>query len=274
MARIACKFAVIQYMPDVIKQELINVGVVMHCPEQGILKARFLKQLQKITKIFTSVNINEYRNFKNIFNRHLKISSKELIDSKLNVPTSLIEYLDSFSEIELPKFIIKKPQPMLTENPLQKLDDLFNLYVFEEDRIDKREQPFVNTVWEKFKGAGLEKFIKKEIELPDFPITIDYGYQNGQLNLIQPIKFTDQFKDNFKEGLMWKDAIEIKNRSESYKDSPFYAVVKPPANPQKVGFSLALDQFRDYEGVEIVKYGTRQFNEFLDHIKEHGHELH
>jgi Protein of unknown function (DUF3037) len=273
MARIACKFAVIQYMPDVIKQESINIGVILHCPENGIIKARFLKQLQKITKMFNSVNINEYRNFKNVFNRHLKSTTKELIDAKLNTPVMVMDYLDKFAEANLSKFTIRKPQPLLTEDPISKLDELFNLYVYDEDNLEKREQPFVNVVWEKFKGAGLETYIKKEIELPDFPITIDYGYQNGQLNLIQPIKFSDNLKDNFKEGLMWKDAIEIKNHSEQFKSSPFIAVVKPPSNPQKVGFNLAIDQFRDLDDVEIVRYGSRQFEGLLDHIKEHGHQI-
>lgn len=272
MARIACKFAIIQYMPDELKQEIINIGVIIHSPEMGMIKARFLKNLQKLQKFITGNQLNEFRHFRNTLNRHFKHLDTQMIDSKLDLPITF-DYLDELSNQNFNKFIVKNPTPLLTEDPFEKLNDLFNLYVFDEDHIERRDQPLVNTVWRKFIQAGVDSYIKKEVEIPNFPFPIDYGFQNGAANLIQTIRFTESSKDNFKEGLLWKDALDLKEKVEQYKESPFYAVVKPPRHPEKFGYSLALEQFKDNSNVHIVEYGTRNFDGLLEHIKEHGHVL-
>jgi hypothetical protein len=272
MARLGCKFAIIQFMPDSLKQEIINIGVILHCPEMGMVKTRFLKSLQKIQKIVTFNQINEFRVFRNNLNRHLKNLDSQMIDSRFGLSITF-DYLDELSKLNFNKFMINNPTPLITEDPFAKLNDLFNLYVFDEDHMERRDQPLVNTVWRKFLQAGIDNYIRKEVEIPNFPFPIDYGFQNGAANLIQTIKFTDSSKDNFKEGLLWRDALDLKEKVEQYKDSPFYAVVKPPKNPQKYGYSLALDQFRDHNNVQIVEYGTNQFSGLIEHIKEHGHVL-
>lgn len=272
MARIACKFAIIQFMPDEIKQEVINIGVILHCPEMGMVKTRFLKNLQKLQKIVTMNQINEFRVFRNNLNKHLRSVDAQMIDTKLEL-TITFEYLDELSKLNFNKFQIKNPTPLITEDPFTKLNDLFNFYVFDEDHVERRDQPLVNTVWTKFIQAGIDNYIRKEVEIPNFPFPIDYGFQNGAANLIQTIKFTDSSKDNFKEGLLWRDALELKEKVAQFKDSPFYAVVKPPKNPQKYGYSLALEQFKDHSNVQIVEYGTNQFSGLIEHIKEHGHVL-
>jgi hypothetical protein len=274
MGRTPCKFALIQYMPDEIKQEVINIGLLIHCPEKGILKARFLKNLQKINKLVSINQINEFRHFRNKLNKHFKSLNGHMIDSVLGNASITFDYLDYISEMDFAKFTIVNPTPILTEDPLNKLNDLFNLYVFAEDYLEQREQPLVNSVWKKFQSAGVANFIQKDVEIPNFPIAVDYGFQNGCANLIQTIKFTDSSKDNFKEGILWRDALQIKENVEMYKDSPFYAVVKPPKNPQKYGYSLALEQFKDFDNVNVIQYGTRKFDGLLDYIKENGHEVH
>ncbi|MGE7121781.1 DUF3037 domain-containing protein [Peribacillus sp. NPDC046944] len=273
MAGTACKFVVIQYMPDEIKQEIFNIGVILHCPEKGILKARFLKNYQKLNKLITVNQINEFRHFRNNLNRHFKSLDGHMLDSKLDIPITF-EFLDSLVYKNFNKFQIKNPTPLLAEDPYEKLDDLFNFYVFEEDYLEKRDQPLVSSVWHKFKQAGVDSFIRKDVDIPNFPFPIDYGFQNGSANLIQTIKFTDNSKDNFKEGLLWRDALLIKEKVEQYKESPFYAVVKPPTNPQKFGYSLALEQFQEYQNVEVIEFGTNKFSGLVEHIKEHGHILH
>ncbi|MCP8970534.1 DUF3037 domain-containing protein [Ectobacillus ponti] len=274
MERAACKFSVIQYMPDTVRQEVVNIGVIIHCPDRGIIQTRFLHYLQKVSKIMDMRQINEFRHFRYQFNRHLKELRNELVDTRITGETITFDYLDVLSQYNFNKFIIKKPQPLLTDDPLKKLNDLFNLFVYDEDHLEKREQPFSNTIWTKFKNAGIEKYVRKEVHIPEFPIAVDFGFQNGCANLIQTIKFGDNFKENFKEGLVWRDALQAKERSQAYKDSPFYAIVKPPSNPQKSGFSLALEQFSDMDNVEVIKYGTRQFDGLIDYIKDHGHVLH
>lgn len=273
MARIACKFAVIQFMPDEIKQEIINIGVILHCPEKGVLKTRFLKNLQKLHRIVSINQINEFRNFRNNLNKHLRALESQMLDTKLDIAIAF-DYLDSLAERDFSKFVVKFPTPLITEDPYEKLDDLFNLYVFEEDNIEKRDQPLVNTVWRKFKQAGIESYIRKDVEIPNFPFPIDYGFQNGAANFIQTIKFTDSSKDNFKEGLLWRDALLLKDQVQQYKESPFFTVIKPPKDPQKYGYSLAIEQFKDHNNVQIIEYGTHRFEGLLDHIKEHGHVLH
>ena len=273
MARLACKFAIVQYMPDDVKQELINIGIILHCPDQGIIYTRFLSQLNKVSKILTINQINEFRHFRNKMNKHVKSLKNKMIDPHLELSITF-DYLDSLVNLNFNKFYVKRPTPLLTANPSEKLDELFNLYVYEEDYLEKREQPLVNVVWKKFKQAGIDNYIRKDVEIPNFPFPIDYGFQNGAPNLIQTIKFTDSSKDNFKEGLLWRDALILKEQEAAYKDSPFYAVVKPPADPQKHGYSLAVEQFINYNNVELVEFGSRQFDGLLHHIKEHGHALH
>jgi hypothetical protein len=260
-------------MPDEIRQEKINIGVVLHCPDKRIILTRFLNNLQKLNKFLTKNQVIEYRAFKNKLNRHFKNNRDSILDLLPDIAISPIDfdYLDKLSEVNFNKFYLFNITPLITEDPYVEINNLFNIYVHNEDQI-QREKPLVNEVWRRFKEAGIEKYIRKDIEIPNFPVNIDYGFQNGQLNLMQTIKFTDNLKDNFKEGLMWKDAIEIKQHTE-LKKSPFYAIVKPPSDPQKYGYELAINQFKSFQYVKIIEYGTRHFNGLINHIKEYGHIL-
>lgn len=271
----ACKYSVVRYMPDHIIGEVFNVGVILHSTEPYYLK--FIYNTNRIKKLYKK-NVDLFDlNFTAKYLENLcEKSSTEKMEPQTGVSFQDANFLDSLSQLFNDSIMLTFPRTTLAEDFDIELQNLLHEYVQTNDQPKPR---FTTKVFEKFKQAGLEDKIKKFIEM-DVEVVerVQFGYQNGLANLMQPIPLTGAIQANLEKAAYWNIAVhEIREKSQRFKNSPFYAIVTPSREPQKDGFDTALailsqnfsDEVRDL--LKIVNFETREMDGLLEKIKAEAH---
>lgn len=72
MARLACKFGVIKFIPSSIKQEIINIGVIMHSPKEAKVTFKLLDYDARIKNFLNEFQYAEFRAFRRVLGKHLR----------------------------------------------------------------------------------------------------------------------------------------------------------------------------------------------------------
>jgi len=199
-------FSLVQYCPDIARQEAANVGVVLFCPDHHFIKAKLIKNNHRIRRFFGE----EADNY-----QHLN-AMKEALASRLKVEESsfvTLEDLQSFVATRANKVILTDPKPVKILNPFEDLEALYRELVLEPskplsiqaalplrkrlDQVLMRDdvRPFMRT-----KINVNIPALKEQIEMP-------YGYQNGRFHLIQPMEFTQHSEARVKNAAC-KTAVE------------------------------------------------------------------
>ncbi|AWP30392.1 DUF3037 domain-containing protein [Paenibacillus sp. Cedars] len=273
MARFASKFGVIKYIPSSIKQEVINVGIIIHSPKESKVAFKFLDYDTRIKNFVTEIQYAEYRAFRKLIGKHLKSLNTKPYDSLINVPLSDENYLEKLQSSVKPPFIIAKPEYIFTDNIMDQIEGLYDNMIITPDEIRTKQKPLIKQVEERLISEGIDRFIERDIQVKNLPFTlnIDFGYRiDGVIDLIQPLSIQESPRENYKEGVFWKDAIEKLHNDKELNSGYFIAIIKPTKNAEKVGFSELIKQFDSIEKASVVNYGTREFDRLIYTLKNHG----
>jgi Protein of unknown function (DUF3037) len=273
MARTASKFGVIKYIPSSIKQEIINVGVIMHSPKEGKLSFKLLDYDTRIKNFITEYQYAEFRAFRRLLGKHLRGLNSKIFDNLIDVSLNDENYLEKLQISIKSPFLIAKPEFIFTDNIVEQTEGLYNNLVLSPDEIKTKQKPLIKQVEERLILEGIDRYIERDIHVKNLPfnLNIDFGYRNDQiLNLIQPLSIQESPRENYKEGMFWKDAISKLHNDRELNTGHFIAIIKPPNNAQKVGFSELVKQFDDIEKTSIINYGTRDFDRLIFTLKNHG----
>lgn len=275
MARLACKFGVIKYIPNSIKQEIINVGVILHCAREYKVLVKFLDYEPRIKHFVSDIQYAEFRAFRRLLGKHIReLSKAKFVDPLTGIRLDDDLYLENLQEHLKSPFIISKPQFIFSENIYHQIEDLYNNLVLDPEECRVKQKPLIKQVEERFVSAGIDRYIERDIPVKNLPfdLNIEFGYRcEGSLDLLQPISLQDSLRENYKEGVFWKDAIERVQNDEELNAGNFIAIVKPPRNAQKIGFSELLRQFQSVNRTFVVNYNTPEFERLVYSIKHHGH---
>lgn len=185
-------YSLVQYCPDLARQEAANVGVVLFCPEHGFIRARMATANHRVRRFFGE----EADGF-----RHLN-AMKDSLAGRLEIEASdfrSLEDLTRFAETRANKIQLSRPKPIKVSNPERDLAALYEELVVEHARLvsPKADQPLRERLDAAFGEARLLPFLRRslQVEVPALkrPLEVPYGFQNGRLNLIQPVAFTQKF---------------------------------------------------------------------------------
>jgi len=178
-------YSLIQYCPDLARSEAANIGVILAFPDKPFYEFKLAKTAARIRKFFgyDEISAKSYEALRDATTtklHHLRSEIKTLDD--------LVRFIKSrANEIQL-----SEPRLIVTKDPWQELEDLF-------DRLVDKEQP-------KPRRKGVRESLDEELKKPEYrnlvdrqvdvlvpkmavSITIPYGFQNGRYNLIQPATF-------------------------------------------------------------------------------------
>ena len=184
-------YSLVQYCPDVARQEAVNIGVVLFCPDRPFLQARLASSNHRIRRFFGE-EADQYR--------HLN-AMKEALVERLQVEAAefrTLENLQVFVETRANKVILTDPKPVRVLDPEQDLTALYQELV-EDLRKPASQQanlPLRKRLDTALAQDRLKRFIQRDItvDVPSIkrPVKVPYGFQNGRLNLIQPAEFNQQ----------------------------------------------------------------------------------
>ena len=184
-------YSLIQFCPDVSRLEVVNVGVILFCPEAEFLDARTSANNRRAETLVGRGNLE----------RAALNAAKQSIERRLEVDR------ESFKNIEdLRKFIdtrgnwlkLTDSRPVKVFDPPVDLEKLYEELVGGVSLKKKKMQvkqlfPSLNATFEKLHREGRAQLdLKVKVPVMERSINVPFAYQNGTLNLIKPHQFSQQ----------------------------------------------------------------------------------
>jgi len=184
-----CEFFLLRYVPDAVKEEFVNIGVVLVEPGAngaGFADVRFTHDWQRLKCLDPAVDVE------------MLAAVEEDLRARLKEVSSCENFLrsidESFSNLLQPS----PTKGCLTESPAQELARLAEMYLERVRQPAARgaaagRQAIVQHMRDAFEQAGVWGLMYKRIEVatythPGDPLKIDCGYRpNGELKLFQAV---------------------------------------------------------------------------------------
>lgn len=175
-------YSLIQYCPDLMRLEAVNVGVLLFCPSmENYLQVKVTSTNRRVRKFFgdEAGDLRQIQLIKEGLQSHLNLEDTH-IDS--------LEKLQRFIRMQANQLQLTEPRSMRITNPAKDLNDLF-VELFGEESLHKPKESFKQKLWHDFKQLNITDRIAKWPQLPrqlaPYDFKADFAYQNGSLNFLK-----------------------------------------------------------------------------------------
>lgn len=263
----ACQYAIVRFLPYVETGEFANVGIVLYCPQKRYFDFKLTsKRHKRVTDFFHQIDGHVYRNAISFFKNELTRIGKMIT---AGAPTGNGQEMTDaefaqrlFAELTRPREAMLRfdsVRVVLTEAPVQKLNELFSYYV---------EHDFVK---HENKQQELERqirltLIKHQLDRQYEPRTIGderfsekFPFVHGTdaaARVIKPLHFAQQEPAKVLEfGLNWAGRIrKLAEKKFIQPDNVFFAVQGPhPKAGEKftLNFEEAVEDLKK-EGAKVA----------------------
>jgi hypothetical protein len=171
-ARQQCNFFLLRYVPDAVKNEFVNVGLVL-LAENSAPEVRFTQDWSRVQCLDSRTDIPLLES--------LGAELREQLRTAEDRNSMLKRIQDSFSNAVQPTEV----KACLAESPAEEADQLARLYLERTRRRGTRElssrQMIRQVVQEEFERAGVWGLLRKDIRAAEYtrtgdPLKIDFGY--------------------------------------------------------------------------------------------------
>jgi len=112
-------YSLVQFYPDLSRLEAANVGVILHVPERGFIRARMASGNDRVRRFFSGQDIGELEHINFI---------KQALANRLEVERHLFktpEDLQRFAEQQANDLLVTRPRFVKVTDPEQALESLF-----------------------------------------------------------------------------------------------------------------------------------------------------
>ncbi|WP_130806532.1 DUF3037 domain-containing protein [Senegalia massiliensis] len=267
------QYTVIRFIPDIIKNEPINIGLILHSPESKYIRTKFSKKkLKLLSRYNEDVNLRVVKKLTediemNFNNENILIRDHLFGNFKDN------KLLNKLSAAHSNQLRFTTPRGLITTDLELEFKKLFedNIYIYNESnkisRVEKRTMK--RDLKKEFDKTDLikKKIIKenhKEIGRFGEDIDIDFKYLNGKPNLIQNLSFDLKSIDYMNEAKLWlKNYEELKSKQKRNKeDSNINVIYCPPINYK--------DKAKDFSRVvDCLEAGSDNLIDYTDKEQLH-----
>jgi len=183
-----CEFFLLRYVPDAVKDEFVNIGVVLVEPNAngaGFAEVRFTRDWQRVRCLDPAADLEMLEGLEDDLRERLKDASRAEFISKVN---------ESFSNA----LQLSPAKACLTESPAEELGKLAEMYLERARRPAAKSaaagrQAIAQHMRDAFERAGVWKLMRKRIAVakythPGDPLKIDCGYRpNGEVKLFHAV---------------------------------------------------------------------------------------
>ena len=276
MKKFVCQYAIVRFLPYLETGEFANVGIVFLCPETGYFDFRMLNKARRINAFFEELKVNLYRDAKNGFLKELERIQQfvERTNTNGNLTQSLVNNI--FADLIRPREVMIRfdaVRPLLTDNPTQKLEELFAFYV---------ERDFVTPVYQEglieknvrnvLKAAHLISKYKKETlgDKEAYHATFPFVYmENGVARrVIKPLNLAqDDPAQIFDHGWAWLGKIKKLRDLNLLHDDVLLAVKSPIIDdrPEFDMYNEVVEKLKDEKILVAQANDKVQILEFANH---------
>ena len=217
-----CEFYLLRYVPDAVKDEFVNLGVVLLEVSDGkgpsiraealarddssiksggsadpnlFTDVRFTRNWRRVKCLDPDVDVELLESFEGEMRRMLQSRSAEVINYR--GPMSRRDWLLKLLEEGLSNTLqITPAKAVLTENPSAELVELAQMYLesqARERRAVAGRRVIYRAMREAFESAGVWELGRRDIALANYgakgdPLKIDFGYRpNGVIKMFQAV---------------------------------------------------------------------------------------
>lgn len=193
-----CEFYLLRYVPDAVKDEFVNLGVVLLETGEGgdvFTDVRFTRDWRRVRCLDPEADVELLESFEGEMRRMLQSRAAEVINYR--APMSRREWLLKLLEDGLSNTLqITPAKAVLTESPEKELGELARTYLESEGharRARSGRRVILNAMREAFEHEGVWALGRRDIALANYgtkgdPLKIDFGYRpNGVIKMFQAV---------------------------------------------------------------------------------------
>ena len=258
-----CEFFLLRYVPDVVKGEFVNVGVVLlengdggpaTGPGQAFTDVRFTRDWRRVRCLDPEVDVELLESYETELRRLLQSRVPEIINYR--GPMSRREWLLALMEQSFSGALELAPMSaVLTESPAAELGKLAQAYLESAPRgrrLPAGRRVIFNTMRDAFEQAGVWELMLKNIEVARYtrkgdPLKIDCGYRtNGVIHLFHALSLATDVDSAKVLAFSYSDLREGLNAAE-HAMSDMTAITEDGLDLQDEGVAFALATLQNSE---------------------------
>jgi hypothetical protein len=251
-----CEFQLIRYVPDPVRNEFVNIGVLLRAAEGGQSMVRFTRDWGRVRCLDPDADTQMLE--------ALEIEVGQRLESQ---PASHPRPITAVLQESLSNGLqITESKAFLAESFLAGLEDLMELYVDNprRERSQRRggRAALHTAMRTRFEEAGVWNLMRKQIAAatytkPGDPLRIDCGYRpNGLLRMFQAISLETDADDAKLLAFSALSLIDGVRRVEQ-ADLELTAIVEPIRQEESESENLTEDRIAQYRfAVEIMEEHT------------------
>jgi Protein of unknown function (DUF3037) len=234
-----CEFMLVRYVPNAIKGESVNLGLVLLNKETGGAEVRFTHDTRRLRCLDPEVDVEML----DAIEREIRERLNEAGENRERILHLL---RDSFSNAVQ----VSAPAALLTEAPEKEMNRLESIYLKRLPRSSQREHfgrgAIVDKMREAFKQSGAWDLMRKDIPAaaythPGDPLKIDCGYQpNGVVKFFHAVSLTTN-PDAAKVLAFSYPQVREGVARVNHIASELTAIIEPSLPRQETAISFALE---------------------------------
>jgi len=224
-----CQFAIVRYMPDIVRGEFLNLGVFLSDPGEKRMEARMLDNFRRVKRFHPLADIGLLSTLGDMFVARRIENGKEL--------HAYLEFLQSFSTT----LHLSEPKAVITGSFEAELDRLYETYV-QEPKYPTRLAAAVerSRAWIRaqlnaaLRGAGLWPKLDRGVPVEEFThkgdrFRFDFGWRrNGHRGFLQALALEREV-DRAKVLAYTMERITTRLKAENFSARCAAIVEAPPA---------------------------------------------
>lgn len=256
MNKLACRYAIVQFMPYPETGEFANAGIVLASPKTGFFDFRLeTRRYARITNFFEELDGQLYRDAITNFGAELKRVGRVLAE------TSNPEFIRAtFEHLVHPREAIVRfgpPRAILVDEPKQAVDELFDYYIgrnfvtkaYQEALLEKKVCRLVNSL--ALSTPFREERIGNEDYTVKFPL-VQMDDNGMPSKLIKPLFLAhDEPNKIYTHGDSWLAKIRRLRHLSALPSRILFAIQPPDDRSER-----RLDAFNAISG-ELTQLGVR-----------------
>jgi len=230
-----CEFSLIRYVPDVVKGEFANIGVVLREAGSSSAEVKFTRDWSRVRCIDPQADTEMLESLEAEIAARLAGGPDTKIDVKVNAKPMLETLEDSLSN----SVQLTEMRGTLAENLPAEMEQLMRMYVEPlrarpERKKSSGRAAIASEMRDAFERAGVWRLMRKRIRAADYtqagdPLRIDCGYRNGQVRMFQAVSLENDVEmakglaysaGALREGVARVEGVELE----------LTAIVEPVAN--------------------------------------------
>ncbi len=250
-----CEFFLLRYVPDVVKGEFVNIGVVLlETGDGGFTDVRFMRDWRRVRGADPDADIELLESYEEDLRRLLQSRVPEIINYR--GPMSRREWLLTQMEQSFSGALELTPmQAVLTESPAAELGVLAHAYLESPargSRVPTGRRVVYQAMRDAFETTGVWQFMQKDIPVERYtrkgdPLKIDCGYRpNGMIHLFHALSLATNVDSAKVLAFSYSDMREGVTNAE-HAMSDLTVITEDELDPHDEGVAFALATLHDQD---------------------------